>query len=241
MLAAIEGTGESWSSRADYHLQNGFIPQFFRRYSGRGNARYFAGPSVSGSECPQILDEVCRFIEGEIRTGDEEINLVGYSRGGFIAICVARYFSIQKTPVNFLGLFDAVRMTVMPAASMSPGLDVPADPIETPGPYQTNTIPGNVRYCYHAIRDPLVGSRTSWGNTAYDQEPGIWEFEKKKFMTSHSGMGGLPGGGDVPDSAREEIESARVGSWMSQYAMKHGLLTRKLVPVPFHQAIMRQG
>jgi hypothetical protein len=219
MLIAFEGTGDSFVQRADFRPQNGFISQFVRNYNPRkGKAYYLSGPCLHGGNCGAIMNDGCRAIEQELRNGDEEINIIGYSRGGFSAIATARYVGlVHGKTVNFLGLFDAVKMA---------GLS---------GAYDTDALPGNIRYVYHAFRNPAAGSRTSgvlnqWGNTGYLVEKGVWTLEKAMFMTSHSGMGGWPGAGDVKENESEWPESKRAGSWMSGFAMRHGLIGAPLVP-----------
>jgi hypothetical protein len=220
MLIAFEGTGQSMMDRADFSFQNGFIHQFVQQYAGPGRSHYFAGPSIHGGNCGGIMNDACRTIEAALRFNkDEPINIVGYSRGGFISVAVARYVGVvHKKTVNFLGLFDAVKMTYLS------------------GPYETDQIPGNVRYVCHAFRNPRVRSRTNWGNTAWGVEAGVWQYHKAMFMASHAGMGGWPSSGDVTNNTDEWRESQRAGMWMTKYARQFGVrLAGLLAPRTWHE------
>lgn len=227
MLLAFEGTGPSPFARNDLSCYNGYIVQFARNYTGKGKAQYFPGPSGHGFNCGAIMNDGCQFIESKLREGDEEINLVGHSRGAYVAMSVARYLSlVHKKTVNFLGLFDPVAMAALA------------------GPYNTNVIPGTCRYVYVAFRHPDVGSRPGWGYTGTIAEPGPWDYQTKKFMTSHSGVGGFPSPNDVDynhvssggvlpavKNQDEMSEAQQVGIWMSNFAIQRGLLNSTLVPV----------
>lgn len=94
------------------------------------------------------------------------IVLTGHSRGGLIAICVARKLCL---PVYFMALYDAV--------DMHPTLE--ADLID------------NTDHVAHAIRSAELGSRESWGNCGL-RTAGIFPIEQKEFYTSHGGIGGDP-------------------------------------------------
>jgi len=104
-----------------------------------------------------------------------KVFLVGHSRGGGILIHAARILRVRGVPVEAMFLFDAV--------SRNPLLDAAV-------------IPPNVRYCYHAVRDPRSHSRGSFGNCGSEAHP-VVHFDLEPFMTTHGGMGGTPWG-DTP-------------------------------------------
>lgn len=59
-----------------------------------------------------------------------------------------------------------------------------------------DTLPFNIRRCFHAMRDPLAGSWPAWGNcgtTASKPD----QLVKKFFYGSHAAVGGTPGTGDL--------------------------------------------
>ena len=220
MLIAFEGTGTDAVDRADFSKHNGFMFQFVRKYKGPGKAHYVFGPGAAGLNVPDMFEEGKERVEFAMRKGDKVINIVGYSRGGFVAMALARYCSEQlKVSVPFLGLFDCVSR-----ASTLPG-------------YDQDSISAGVKCCYHAMRNPSTGSRSGFpyfGNTGQSAESGV-KFEwDPSFTTSHSGMGGWPLAGDITDPAattKEWCESTRAGLWMTNRAMRHGLLGRVLAPV----------
>lgn len=106
------------------------------------------------------------------------VNLIGHSRGGLAVIEVARRLRDfnPSIAVNFLGLFDAVDRYLY---------------------FDGDSIPANVKYAYHAIRDPKVGSRSSFGNTGTSVENhGATLYVPKIFKATHGALGGDPVGGD---------------------------------------------
>ncbi len=95
------------------------------------------------------------------------IVLVGHSRGGAIVLDIARDIAIHiKTPVYFMGLFDAVDMSFW----------IDGGNVE------------NTKFAYHALRGNLL-SRKSWGNVGLK---GLPAENLKSFFTSHGGIGGSP-------------------------------------------------
>ncbi|MDG1490437.1 MAG: hypothetical protein P8R43_01010 [Planctomycetota bacterium] len=73
--------------------------------------------------------------------------------------------------VHFMGLYDSVDMTWNGGDTM--------------------TIPPNIDWYAHAMRDPAIGSRSSWGNTSND----ILCSERHRtrfFAGTHGALGGAP-------------------------------------------------
>ncbi len=104
-----------------------------------------------------------------------KIFLVGHSRGAAILIHVARILQRRGTPVEAMFLFDAVARN----------LSLDAD-----------EIPANVRFCYHAMRDPAGNSRGSFGNCGTSAALHV-DFQPRpmrRFFTTHGAMGGTPWG-----------------------------------------------
>src|SRR5262249_33794811 len=96
MLIGIEGTGTNWAVRANFSAQRGFIWQFLMNYApGHGSVHYFSGPCLHGENCLAIMGDAVRAVEAELRAdAKQEINIIGYSRGGFIAMAVARHVGL---------------------------------------------------------------------------------------------------------------------------------------------------
>ncbi len=148
--------------------------------------------------------------------------LVGHSRGAAIVINAARIMQRRGIPVEAMFLFDAVARN----------LDLDAD-----------EIPANVRFCYHAMRDPLGNSRGSFGNCGTTAAGGV-TFRHDIFMTTHGGMGGTPWGRTNPNDMTTfgtitehdpggvtiltpEMEAAgmrAVENWMWPHLRRHGLV-----------------
>lgn len=113
----------------------------------------------------------------------QKIYLTGYSRGGAIVIAVAQLLESRGLPVEAMFLFDAVNRSV-----------------ELPN---TDVIPGNVRYCYHALRHiERSGSRESFSHTGYRRASNVAGPPNRYFTTTHGGMGGTPWG---PNGVRREV------------------------------------
>jgi hypothetical protein len=216
MLFAFEGTGDFDHNRANFIPQNGFIWQFVKSYAPKGFLHYVPGPTLSGSNVNEIFTDACNAVDERLNRKNELIDVVGYSRGGYLAIAFARYLQLQHgLTVNFLGLFD-------PVSYMS----------WVKPPYGKDVIPGNIKSVAYSYRDPQVGSRSSWGNAGTSYEPGIGNYVELPFMTSHSGMGGWPGAGDVSaEKNQDEWRAAkRAGEWMTGQARNSGLSLGLLMP-----------
>jgi pimeloyl-ACP methyl ester carboxylesterase len=166
LLAAIDGTGsEDWMNAQG---SNSHVFQFFREMNVNGGCKaYFHGPDTLGYTTGDIARNVLSFFNQAMRrypNPPPRIVLIGHSRGGLVAIHVAARLPRE---VSFLGLYDAVDMNL--------GFD------------ETAAI-RNVAVTFHALRDPSLGSRSSWGNTGTGSVTG--QYQSRQFMTSHGGIGG---------------------------------------------------
>lgn len=116
---------------------------------------------------------------------DRRLFLSGYSRGGLVAINVAKRLEEEFGPddieVVCLALFDAVDRQVGLAGE---------------------TIPGNVRYACHAVRDSRAGSRSYFGHCGLRSARGPEALEVHPFFGTHAALGGLPWEGDHPVHVR---------------------------------------
>lgn len=113
------------------------------------------------------LAALARNYKGPVKLG---VFLAGYSRGAAGVIEAAWRLKADGVQVHCLLLYDAVDRS----ATIS-----------------KTTIPSNVLYCYHAIRDPATYSRSLFGNCGRKATSSTTYVEKMFFCT-HGGMGGLP-------------------------------------------------
>lgn len=201
ILIAIDGTGSKEWRRADG--LNSHIHRFYSDFTGPEKL-YLDGPGNSGLDVGDIIDnstrEIYRMIGRLIRRNlvnnlsEIKINIIGHSRGGFIAIKTANFLQNpisftrvasrggqetdffnstmgQHIPpslnVNFIGLYDAVKRTAT----------------ETEGDLSLR----NVEKTAHAQRQNMFLSRPTF------QGMTIPNAATKSFDTSHGGIGGDPG------------------------------------------------
>ena len=123
---------------------------------------------ASGAQTVHIPVKInANMLQHQVLSMDDiQIVLVGHSRGGLAATELAKMLA-PLVRVYFLGLYDSV--------SRQPCLN--GDTVE------------NVQHVYHAMRDPEVGSRSSFGNTSTQYSNGT-DYHLQKFSTSHGGIGG---------------------------------------------------
>lgn len=207
MLIAIDGTGVGpWElsnpdgslpaqgvTAYDNDMRNGFIRQLVRDYCRRGKGMYFRGPTITGTECGMIAG-FCMTAARIAQGAGDVIHLAGYSRGGAVAIEVARRvrqeFPGARIPV--MALFDAVdREREFSDLTM---------------------LPGNVDFAFHARRDPVVQSREYFGNCGTMAEAPC-KLESLTFVTTHGGMGGVP---TPPGGTRPDLERVRVSAYVGE-------------------------
>ena len=219
LLVAIDGT---WSSREGYSgvyndelrfmcVQNSsYTRQFYRDVAIPAEDKYFHhGPEsgITGLDATEIATNACRWLRTKIRQSpDAKIILVGHSRGGHIVTQIAillgrlnrdhfrgfcpanppaRSAAIgdRGVPVHFLGLYDAVDMTVALG--------------------NTQVVPRNVIWLYHAQRSARVGSRASWGNAAtHSARRDPVHYHAQQFDATHGAVGGA-----IPEACDEGIFS----------------------------------
>ena len=87
--------------------------------------------------------------------------------------------SVQTQGVHYLGLYDAVDRTALSGGD-------------------TSRIPNNVKNSRHAVRDPELGSREVFSNTAMIR-PATGNHEFKHFFATHGAIGGA-----VPHDCKED-------------------------------------
>lgn len=180
MLIAIDGTSLYWDHEKYRKQMWGSLINELEATTREQHHRYLRGPTTSGVQDRWIADEALGSIREWVRRGDRRVVLAGYSRGGAVAIYVARRLQredwARELKVACLALFDAVDRDLVLNAT---------------------TIPGNVEHAYHALRDPRVGSRSYFGNCGETiDHPG--KLIRHRFFGTHAAMGGLPFTGDHP-------------------------------------------
>jgi len=177
ILIAVDGTdSRKWRPGAgDYS----HVLQFYKSSNERWRY-FFDGPNLAGTDVKEIADRIYSIICARIRQDPEEdINMVGHSRGGLIVAHLASRINedpcvCNQKDINFVGLYDAVDMAVGISADI---------------------VSSNVSSVAHVRRDPGVRSRASWGNAATS---GGKKYEEKYFWVTHAGAGGMPWTGDRP-------------------------------------------
>lgn len=248
MLFGFEGTGmqmhpgTSEVALNDLSGTSSFVWRF-TQYSTEDSSvvKYFPGPNAQGSNCDDILEQAIKhyeYLDSENKA--HKINLVGYSRGAYLAMCFARYLDKKKyKKVNFMALFDAVSRD---------------ETVEHE--YRSLTVPLNVNNCYHAARSPRIGSRKYSMNRAgqmYDwgQKP----LDYRLYPGSHAAMGGFPMAWGTADSPVPEeqgdpqnrgwfhINKEFTASWeasqfISGVAMQHKVINRSLMNKPAHVPLL---
>ncbi|MFN7586933.1 MAG: RHS repeat-associated core domain-containing protein, partial [Planctomycetota bacterium] len=150
---------------------------------------YWDGPGTWGTDADNIFAGVLDWVKGELcKNPNQPINIVGHSRGGMIAIEVARALKsvdiCGRTGflVNFLGVLDPVDST--------PTQDFP-DPSEK--------ISDNVNIAVAVYGNPDLGSR--WYFNTVDGgvvDPSKTLFIPSSLLATHAAIGGDPWGGDHP-------------------------------------------
>jgi len=227
ILVGIDGTTTDWFRVVqfpEFYLDQSFI-NLFIRHTGIPNERclYLAGPNLWGSKTDELIRAGVEFVDQVIAKNpghEPEIHLVGYSRGAYAVMCVARILESRNLRVKFLGLFDAVAKTDVLTDRYTVANSVPR-----PFGMNLNMVCRNVDHAFHARRSPALGSRTWMGNVALESEAGNVQVES--FWCTHSAMGGMPWGGDHPSGTtalQDWKHSLRVGRWMSGHAMRAGTL-----------------
>jgi hypothetical protein len=141
MIFIIDGTGVADNGDYAVEMAGGFCKRL--EYKARG--QYWRGPTLSGWETTDIAGEVVDAVMQwkAAPQGTRKLFLAGHSRGGAAAIFVAQALAKNDVEIEAMFLFDAVDRTVNFRSAQ--------------------TIPANVRYCYHALRDPSLADFYSEG------------------------------------------------------------------------------
>ena len=200
-----DGSGDSDNATYKATFSDSFVRRFYSSstFQRRG---YNRGPGMMGSETVAILNQGSAYVLDQIASMDRNktpyrLFLAGYSRGGAIVTKLAFDLKAKGIKVQALLLFDAVDMSNLVDAHV-------------------DVVPSNVKYCFHAMRDPNAGSREVFGNCATGAAAGVI-FRKKTFHCTHGAMGGTPwpqgkkaGGDKIEEMSNTEKVGGMAGASM---------------------------
>jgi uncharacterized protein (DUF2235 family) len=226
-LYAFDGTWNKEYTDPETFLRNTNVRRFYDLYEGTKPRRYISGVGtrlgivgriVGGvfgaggfARLDEMYDTLCRNYIG----GHDKINIIGFSRGGALAMAFANKVArqgirepdgakrvVQPTPtIDFIGVWDVVG---------SFGFAVNVGPLkfqEWNLGYELQ-LPGNipVRHCYHALA--LDERRQTFRETRIASAYEVW------FSGAHSDVGGGNGNRGLNDITLR---------WMAFKAMAAGL------------------
>ncbi|MFH1119824.1 MAG: hypothetical protein V1775_08365 [Bacteroidota bacterium] len=207
IFAGIDGTlSYDWINQPGGMATNSHIYDFYRKLNTQGGFKeYFEGPRLSGGDVQQIVHNVEDYIRTHLKKRPgARVSLFGHSRGGFVAILVAKRLK-GTCIVHFLGLYDAVDRTS--------GVD--CDTIE------------NVVAAYHAIRDWSRGDRIYFGNTGLKFAQSV-RYTPQTFWAAHGAIGGdyekIPSKESGFKASMDRFQGQAAHSWMLECARNEGLL-----------------
>lgn len=216
LLASVDGTGTG--NNADYAriYEDSFCHRLWKNWDG-STRWYLRGPTTDGMDTAQRGELAANWVAAN-RKNAKGVVLAGHSRGGAAVIHAAYILQRANINVDYMFLFDSVNMQVL---------------------IHTHRIPANVKYVFHAVREPYTRSRPLWGNCGrFCADKSVTTYMEQFFFATHSGVGGLPWqvyfkkieGQDRPDDElikesweplatrvtmkEDRLESARVESWI---------------------------
>jgi pimeloyl-ACP methyl ester carboxylesterase len=181
----FDGTGSQNWSQVD--LRRSFVHKMVNQ-AITDHRFYYLGSDDAGGNTENIINRALGRAAGVIdNKGVTEINVAGYSRGGFIAVvfCAALKELFPKVKVPVMTLFDPVDRNL--SVRVSGGKNARSPQQGADG----TTITNNVKFVIRAVRDPAYGSRLYMDNCGLWNETGP-NIIHNKFSCSHSGAGGLP-------------------------------------------------
>ena len=189
----IDGTGADNNDQYAKDFENSHVRKMWKKWH-TPIAGYIRGPSLAGTATADRMWEGLSWIKAKWEVQSKlatpakptRVFLAGYSRGGAASVALAYHLEKADIPVHAMFLFDAV--------DRSPLLF-------------TDTIPGNVSACYHALRDPRAGSRESFGNCGRSAKASV-AYTEKTFFCTHGGVGGTPWKTNGKSGKIEELDTS---------------------------------
>eukprot|EP00485_Elphidium_margaritaceum_P014389 CAMPEP_0202727372 /NCGR_PEP_ID=MMETSP1385-20130828/185090_1 /ASSEMBLY_ACC=CAM_ASM_000861 /TAXON_ID=933848 /ORGANISM="Elphidium margaritaceum" /LENGTH=349 /DNA_ID=CAMNT_0049393611 /DNA_START=20 /DNA_END=1069 /DNA_ORIENTATION=- len=227
------------------------VANFWEDY--QGESHYFYGPTASemiiaGNEVADIFNQakhrICDFVHKhfqganaseELREttihGEFGIDIIGFSRGGFAAMELARKLEfegcgdIRPVFVRWLGLYDPVQRDIDWGDWFGDN-------------YDNEYIGNNVLAVSVAERSEEIHSRHYFGYAVkgFDDPFGYPIYrDVKRFDASHAGVGGAPGCGDCCDDPAiwdfdallcgstysvklDKVNAVKIDRWMRKHA-----------------------
>lgn len=172
----IDGTGPSDNAEYKLDMNRGFCYKLSQQIS---DSNYSRGPTNSGLTTFDIADVVLKDIKLKLKVNPNvRLFLAGHSRGGAAVIYIAKELQKAKVSVQAMFLFDAVDRTLQAT--------------------DLQTIPNNVKSCYHAMRDRTIQSYYDGGVQKYAMHCTALQAQTS---TAFSGQGNVIGGTGVEFSS----------------------------------------
>jgi hypothetical protein len=174
LFLGIDGSGPGDNTEYARDFSDSFVNRYFKSgpFFKRG---YVRGPGMMGSEVRGLVNSGRAWVIQQ--TADMarhnqpyRLFLSGYSRGGACVTEIAYELKGLGIKVHAMLLFDSVDQSELS---------------------NVDTVPSNVKYCYHAMRDPKAGSREFFGNCSTSAAAGV-VYQSEKFHCTHGAMGGTP-------------------------------------------------
>jgi hypothetical protein len=194
LYVGIDGSGDATTYGTVF--ARSFVTGYYNTWAF-GPKAYWRGPGMAGSETRSLVNggrewALARIAELNRQKTPYRLFMCGYSRGGAAVTEIAFELKAKGIKVQALLLFDAVDMSLL---------------------NNVDTVPSNVKHCYHAMRNPDAGSREIFGNCATKAAGGV-KFEKQTFWCTHGAMGGTPwpqGKHKGSDKIEEMTNAQKVG------------------------------
>ena len=131
MMFIVDGTGSDNDEEYRADMACGFCKQLEKLCSGV----YWRGPSLLGLQTAEIADSVvASTLAWKMEHKQEKLFLAGHSRGGAAVIFAAQALRKISVRIDAMFLYDAVDRTMNPFRN-------------------ADTIPDNVQWCFHAMRE----------------------------------------------------------------------------------------
>lgn len=185
IVYGIDGTGsevlpgKTRDAAYDLAFQNSFVRRICQK--GGADALYNRGPVALGGSLLDAINTGRRHVQDKLKLKPATpVLLTGYSRGAAGVVSLAADLNRAGIPVLALMLFDCVDRHLA---------------------IDAETIPGNVAFVRHVLRDPDTSSRESFGNDGRLYTKNKTQYEEKFYMCTHGGMGGTPW--TMPKGAKE--------------------------------------
>jgi len=240
ILVAIDGTGSgSFKDSPNYFIEfadgsdtvrtQSHVRNFYDDYDGVA-AAIWDGPTVSGSGFfDQLVDQFqvasqMRSIESQVLSfirvhwqanPDRRIDIIGHSRGGYVAMEVARALSLgaineQIVDVRFLGLYDPVDMALgYGVAETVPSNVETAAVIYAAGTSEEISAASSIIIVDTVAVFDERRSRDIFNRADHGPESTNTDFDQIWIFATHSGIGGAPWEGDMPAGHTETNDRAK--------------------------------